>query len=49
MKSNETETKLFHHEKGTTFFSKQTERRILFIMTLIMLSWGIIEGIGEHF
>ena len=35
--------KFFVHEKGVTYFTKQTERRVLFIMTMVMLIWGVVE------
>jgi hypothetical protein len=34
----------FVHEKGVTYFSKRTEQRILFVMTLGMMLWGILEA-----
>ncbi|SME87909.1 hypothetical protein [Desulfovibrio gilichinskyi] len=47
MESNEKKESLFVFENGTTYFSKRTERRILFIMTLIMLGWGMVEGLNR--
>ncbi len=41
-----TKKKLFVHAGGVTRFDKQTERRIFFILTLIMLVWGIVTKIG---
>nr|WP_287410658.1 hypothetical protein [Pseudodesulfovibrio sp.] len=35
--------KFFVHEKGVTYFTKQTERRVLFVMTMVMLIWGVVE------
>ena len=36
----------FVHSNGVTRFSKETERRIFFILTLIMLVWGILTKVG---
>ncbi|WP_319759696.1 hypothetical protein [Maridesulfovibrio sp.] len=47
MKSNKNNKQLFVYENGTTYFSKQTERRVLFILTLIMLVWGMVEGFSR--
>ena len=41
-----TQKKLFVHANGVTRFDKQTERRVFFILTLIMLVWGIVSKIG---
>ncbi|MBW2010161.1 MAG: hypothetical protein JRG68_02075 [Deltaproteobacteria bacterium] len=38
--------KAVFHSKGITYFSKKTERTIFFIMTLLMLVWGIVEKIS---
>lgn len=37
--------KFFYHKNGVTYFTKRTERSILFVLTLIMLGWGIVEGL----
>jgi hypothetical protein len=42
--STDKRAKAFVHENGKTYFSKQTERRIFFFMTLAMLVWGVVEG-----
>jgi len=36
----------FLHEKGVTWFDKKTERRIFFILTMIMLAWGIVTKVA---
>ncbi len=36
----------FIHEKGVTRFGKETERRIFFILTLMMLVWGMVMKLG---
>lgn len=47
---NQTETRQnFFHENGVTYFTKKTERRILFVMTMAMLVWGVIEYTKEYF
>ncbi len=38
--------KAFVTKNGVTYFSRKTERSVLFIMTLGMLIWGIIEKWG---
>ena len=43
--NNGTEKRLFHSE-GVTYFNKQTERKIFFILTLIMLGWGVFAKFG---
>ncbi|MGE4422192.1 MAG: hypothetical protein AB7D39_07845 [Pseudodesulfovibrio sp.] len=39
----------FVHENGVTYFSKRTERRILFVLTMAMLLWGVVEYTREFF
>ncbi|EGB14538.1 hypothetical protein DND132_1329 [Pseudodesulfovibrio mercurii] len=39
----------FVHKNGVTYFSKRTERRVLFLMTMAMLVWGIVEYAGILF
>ena len=34
------------HSKGVTYFNKDTERAVFFILTLIMLVWGIVAKFG---
>ena len=41
----EQKKRLFHSE-GVTYFNKQTERKIFFILTLIMLGWGVFAKFG---
>ena len=38
--------KVFFYSKGVTFFTKKTERTLFFILTLIMLIWGIFANFG---
>lgn len=38
-----TRERAFVHKNGVTYFSKQTERRILFVLTVLMLVWGVVE------
>jgi hypothetical protein len=39
----------FVHKNGVTYFSKRTERKILFILTIAMLVWGIFECTKDLF
>ncbi len=36
----------FKIEKGRIYFSKETERRIFFVLTLILLCAGIVSKLG---
>ena len=38
--------KTVRHEAGVTYFSRETERRVFFILTMAMLLLGIIHKIG---
>jgi len=38
--------KAFHQEKGITYFSRKTERTLFFVLTLVMLAWGVLEMLG---
>ena len=38
--------KILLHENGKIYFSKKTERKVFFVLTLIMLLWGIITKLG---
>jgi len=38
--------KAFFYSKGVTFFTKKTERTLFFILTIIMLIWGIFTKFG---
>lgn len=43
MNTNENTKRSFVHKNGVTYFTKQTERRVLFVLTMVMLVWGIVE------
>jgi len=38
--------KTLFHTKGVTYFTGQTERKIFFVLTLIMLGLGVFVKIG---
>jgi hypothetical protein len=38
--------KTFFYSKGVTYFTKKTERILFFILTLIMLIWGVFTKFG---
>jgi hypothetical protein len=38
--------KRFHHEKGVTYFKKETERFMFFGLTLFMFGWILLEKLG---
>ena len=38
--------KAFFYSNGVTFFTKKTERTLFFILTIIMLIWGILVKFG---
>ena len=38
--------KAFFYSKGVTYFTKKTERTLFFILTLIMLIWGVFSKFG---
>lgn len=40
---DEEKEKVFHQDKGITYFSRKTERTLFFVLTLVMLAWGILE------
>lgn len=45
--NNKTEQKkILRHEKGKIYFSKETERKIFFFLTLLMLLCGILAKTG---
>ncbi|WP_316896676.1 hypothetical protein [Pseudodesulfovibrio indicus] len=47
---NEKETRReVMHKNGVTYFTKRAERRVLFLMTLIMLAWGVFELGKDYF
>ncbi|HKI81773.1 MAG TPA: hypothetical protein VKA04_08995 [Pseudodesulfovibrio sp.] len=39
----------FVHKNGVTYFSKETERKVLFVLTIAMLVWGIFECTRDLF
>lgn len=47
---NENETRReVMHKNGVTYFTKRAERRVLFLMTLAMLIWGVVEMTKDYF
>ncbi|MFW5498580.1 MULTISPECIES: hypothetical protein [unclassified Maridesulfovibrio] len=48
MKTEKQVEKKFIHKNGTTYFSKRTEQQILFVLTSVMLLWGLVEGISSY-
>ena len=38
--------KKFFHSKGITYFNRKTERTFFFILTILMLLWGIYIMLG---
>jgi len=38
--------KPFFHSNGITYFDRKTERTIFFVLTIIMLVWGIFSKLG---
>jgi len=46
LKDDKNRKKAFFYSKGVTYFTKRTERTLFFIMTLIMLFWGILANFG---
>lgn len=34
------------HAKGVTFFDRKTERKIFFVLTLVMLLLGVLAKLG---
>ena len=38
--------KTLFYSKGVTYFSKKTERTFFFILTIIMLIWGVFAKFG---
>ncbi|WP_319466333.1 hypothetical protein [uncultured Pseudodesulfovibrio sp.] len=49
MKCDEKKERSFTHRNGVTYFTKQAERRVLFIMTLAMLAWGVVDFTKDLF
>ena len=51
MKKNHHETSSepkagLYHEKGVTYFDRKTERKIFFVLTVIMLLVGLFSKLG---
>lgn len=42
----EEKMKTFYHAKGITYFNKKTERVFFFVLTLLMLLWGLLAKFG---
>ena len=38
--------KTLSYSKGVTYFNKKTERTFFFILTIIMLIWGVFAKFG---
>ncbi len=38
--------RIWFHSKGITYFDKRTERTFFFILTLLMLLWGVLTKLG---
>jgi len=49
MNARENRESAFMHKDGVTYFTKRTERRILFVMTVAMLVWGVVEYARDIF
>ena len=43
MERKNNEQRPFCHKAGVTYYTKRTERRVLFLLTLAMLTWGVID------
>ena len=41
-----TQKKTLFYSKGVTYFNKKTERTFFFILTIIMLIWGVFTKFG---
>jgi hypothetical protein len=46
LKDNKNQKKAFFHSEGVTYFDKKTERTIFFVLTILMLIWGIFTKLG---
>jgi hypothetical protein len=46
MESSQETKKILLHEGGKIYFSKETERKLFFILTIVMLIAGICSKIG---
>ena len=49
MNASENQERAFMHKDGVTYFTKRTERRVLFVMTIAMLLWGVVECARDIF
>ena len=49
MHSQDKQERGFVHKNGVTYFSRRTERKILFVLTILMLAWGIFECTKDLF
>ena len=49
MNARENKERAFMHKAGVTYFTKRTERRVLFLMTIAMLLWGVVEYAQDIF
>ncbi|WP_187170597.1 hypothetical protein [Salidesulfovibrio onnuriiensis] len=49
MQGTENRQQTFLNKNGVTYFTKRTERRILFVLTLAMLAWGAAEFMHKVF
>ena len=45
-KTIEIKSKKLFHKDGKTYFSKETERKICFVLTMAMLTFGILTKAG---
>jgi hypothetical protein len=47
MKGNRTDREShkrpLRHERGVTYFDKRMERSFFFVLTIVMLLWGLLE------
>ncbi len=46
LNEDKSKKKTFFYSKGVTYFTKKTERTLFFILTIIMLIWGILIKFG---
>jgi len=49
MNASESKEHAFVHRNGVTYFTKRTERRVLFVLTMVLLVWGVVEYAQELF
>ena len=43
---NAAEKKILHYESGKIYFSRESERKLFFVLTMIMLAAGILTRMG---